>query len=67
MTRLVVRVRVRLRGTGLGILGHGAPEGGLRELGVGEAEQLVVTIGEEVEDGLVGVQVGATRVLARGA
>ena len=48
-------------------MGHGAPEGGLRELGVGEAEQLVVTVGEEVEDGLVGVQVGATRVLARGS
>ena len=43
------------------------PEGGLRELGVGEAEQLVVTVGEEVEDGLVGVRVRGSRVLARGS
>ena len=31
---------------------HDAPEAGLCELGVGEPEQLVVTVGEEVEDGL---------------
>ena len=53
---LGVRVRIRDRG---------APEGGLRELGVGEAEQLVVTVREEVEDGLVGVRDGGSRVLAR--
>ena len=37
---------------------HDAPEAGLCELGVGEPEQLVVTVGEEVEDGLVRVRVG---------